>query len=60
MSLLKEAFEKGNFAVTAEMAPPKGTDLSHLIECANKVKGSCGKCYRFSICYIESYIPCHL
>ncbi|HBC96876.1 MAG TPA: 5,10-methylenetetrahydrofolate reductase [Clostridium sp.] len=39
MSLLKEAFEKGNFAVTAEMAPPKGTDLSHLIECANKVKG---------------------
>ncbi|CAB1262212.1 methylenetetrahydrofolate reductase [Clostridium sp. WLY-B-L2] len=39
MSLLKEAFKKGDFAVTAEMAPPKGTDLSHLIECANNVKG---------------------
>ncbi|OAA91415.1 methylenetetrahydrofolate reductase [Clostridium ljungdahlii] len=39
MSLLKEAFEKGEFAITAEMAPPKGTDLSHLIECAKKIKG---------------------
>ena len=27
MSKLREAFEKGEFAITAEMAPPKGTDL---------------------------------
>ncbi|MCT8976360.1 methylenetetrahydrofolate reductase [Clostridium sp. CX1] len=39
MSLLKEAFERGDFAVTTEMAPPKGTNLSHLIECAKAVKG---------------------
>lgn len=39
MSLLKEALENGKFAVTAEMAPPKGTDLSHLIDCAKAVKG---------------------
>ena len=26
MSKLREAFEKGEFAITAEMAPPKGTD----------------------------------
>ncbi|NMM65401.1 5,10-methylenetetrahydrofolate reductase [Clostridium sp. P21] len=39
MSLLKEAFERGEFAITAEMAPPKGIDLSHLIECAKAIKG---------------------
>ncbi len=27
MSLLRETFERGKFAITAEMAPPKGTDL---------------------------------
>ena len=37
MSKLREAFEKGEFAITAEMAPPKGTDLSHLAECAKLV-----------------------
>lgn len=39
MSLLKDALDNGKFVVTAEMAPPKGTDLSHLIECAKAVKG---------------------
>ncbi|MGL4797299.1 MAG: methylenetetrahydrofolate reductase [Paraclostridium sp.] len=39
MSLLKETLESGKFAVTTEMAPPKGTDLSHLMECARAVKG---------------------
>lgn len=39
MSLLKEALERGDFVVTTEMAPPKGIDLSHLIECAKAVKG---------------------
>ena len=39
MSKLREAFEKGEFAITAEMAPPKGTDLSHLAECEKLVIG---------------------
>ena len=39
MSLLQEVLEKGEFAITAEMAPPKGTDLSHLLECAKKCVG---------------------
>ena len=39
MSKLQEAFERGEFAVTAEMAPPKGTDLSHLMECAKLCVG---------------------
>jgi len=29
----------GEFAITAEMAPPKGTDFSHFRECAKAVKG---------------------
>ncbi|SDK76580.1 methylenetetrahydrofolate reductase [Natronincola ferrireducens] len=39
MSLLKEVLERGEFAVTAEMAPPKGIDLNHLMECARAIKG---------------------
>ena len=39
MSLLQETLERGEFAITAEMAPPKGTDLSHLLECAKKCVG---------------------
>ncbi|SNS99845.1 5,10-methylenetetrahydrofolate reductase [Anaerovirgula multivorans] len=39
MSLLMEVLERGEFAVTAEMAPPKGIDLHHLMECARAIKG---------------------
>lgn len=39
MSLLEETLKRGDFAVTAEMAPPKGIDLSHLLECARAIKG---------------------
>lgn len=39
MSLLQEVLERGEFAITAEMAPPKGTDISHLLECAKKCVG---------------------
>lgn len=39
MSKLQEVLERGEFAVTAEMAPPKGTDLSHLLECAKLCVG---------------------
>ena len=34
MSRLKEAFDAGQFAVTAEMAPPKGTDFTEQVETA--------------------------
>ena len=39
MSLLKTALETGQFAVTAEMAPPKGYDFSEALETAQLLKG---------------------
>ena len=39
MSLLRETLESGRFAITTEMAPPKGTDLSHLLKCAKPLVG---------------------
>ncbi len=38
MSLLKEALNSGKFAVTAEMAPPKGCDFSEQLEVAALLK----------------------
>ncbi|MFT5113998.1 MAG: methylenetetrahydrofolate reductase (NADPH) [Parasphingorhabdus sp.] len=38
MSQLRAAFEKGDFVITCELSPPKGTDLSPLIEKANNLK----------------------
>ncbi|MGI5858284.1 MAG: methylenetetrahydrofolate reductase [Tepidanaerobacteraceae bacterium] len=34
MGFLQKALENGEFAVTAELAPPKGTDFSHALQCA--------------------------
>ncbi len=39
MSLLKTALEQGKFAVTAEMAPPKGCDFTHQLETAKLLRG---------------------
>ena len=39
MSLLKTALENGQFAVTAEMAPPKGYDFTECVETAQLLKG---------------------
>lgn len=39
MSLLRSALEQGKFAVTAEMAPPKGCDFSEQLEVAQVLKG---------------------
>lgn len=36
---LKEAFDNGKFAVTSEVAPPKGTDISKVMEEAQFFKG---------------------
>ncbi|MFZ7132749.1 MAG: methylenetetrahydrofolate reductase [Eubacteriales bacterium] len=38
-SLLQKTFEQGKFAVTAEMAPPKGTNFNHLLDCAKMIVG---------------------
>ena len=39
MSQLQKALESGQFAITAEMAPPKGYDFSEQIEVAQLLKG---------------------
>ena len=39
MSLLKTVLENGRFAITAEMAPPKGYDFSEAVETAALLKG---------------------
>ena len=39
MSVLKTALDSGVFAVTAEMAPPKGFDFSHQLEVAQFLRG---------------------
>ena len=39
MSLLKTALESGQFAITAEMAPPKGCDFTEQLEAARLLKG---------------------
>jgi len=36
---LKEKIERGDFVITAEMAPPKGIDFNHIRQCARAVKG---------------------
>lgn len=39
MSLLKTALQSGQFAVTAEMAPPKGCDFTEQLEAAQVLRG---------------------
>ncbi len=38
-STLQKNLEAGKFAVTAELAPPKGTDFSHILETADLLVG---------------------
>ena len=39
MSLLEKALQDGQFAITAEMAPPKGYDFAHQMADAELLKG---------------------
>ena len=39
MSLLKNVLQEGKFAITAEMAPPKGCDFTEPLEVAQLLKG---------------------
>lgn len=38
MTSLKEKFESGQFVITAELEPPKGTDISKFMQKANLIK----------------------
>ncbi|MCL1802497.1 MAG: methylenetetrahydrofolate reductase [Eubacteriaceae bacterium] len=44
MSKLKDALESKKFAVTAEVAPPKGIDFSHQLHCAEALVGRVEAC----------------
>ena len=39
MSMLQKVLENGQFAITAEMAPPKGYDFTEVLETAQMLKG---------------------
>lgn len=39
MAKFRDVLESGKFVVTCEIAPPKGTDLSHIMECVEILKG---------------------
>ena len=39
MSILQEKLAAGQFAITAEMAPPKGCDFTEQLEVAELLKG---------------------
>ena len=39
MSILQEKLANGQFAITAEMAPPKGCDFTEQLEVAELLKG---------------------
>jgi len=36
---LKDKLQRGDFAITSEMAPPKGVDIGHFIKCARAIRG---------------------
>lgn len=38
MSKLQEVLQNNGFAITTEMAPPKGIDFSHILECSELIK----------------------
>ena len=41
MSRLRDALEAGEFVVTGEVAPPLGTDLSHMMEAVDALGPNC-------------------
>ncbi|MBR4395993.1 MAG: methylenetetrahydrofolate reductase [Eubacteriaceae bacterium] len=44
MSNLQKALESGKFAITAEMAPPKGVDFSHQMSVVEQLRGKVEAC----------------
>ncbi|MCX5951201.1 MAG: 5,10-methylenetetrahydrofolate reductase, partial [Cyanobacteria bacterium] len=37
--LLQDVLARGGFAITAEVTPPRGADLSHTLEAAGHLRG---------------------
>ncbi len=64
MSLLRDVLEAGEFAITAEIAPPKGTDLSRELNCAraikNKVHGINVTDFQSAVLRATSLVTCKL
>jgi len=62
--MLKELFDSGKFAVTSEVAPPKGTDISELKEGAEHLKGRVDAVnvtdLQSSVMRLGSLAVCHL
>jgi methylenetetrahydrofolate reductase (NADPH) len=64
VSRLEQAFEDGQFAVTVEIGPPKGVDVSHLLAAANnlrdRVHGVNVTDQQSSVMTLGSLAACHL
>ena len=55
---ITEAFERGEFVVTAEVGPPKGYHIEHLLDEAKTYHGS--ECDRQSVFCYAPWISGHL
>jgi len=64
MTALEQALTKGEFAVTAEVAPPKGTDVSEMMENAEFLRGKVHAInvtdQQSSVMRLGSLASCHL
>lgn len=61
--MLKEALSQGKFAVTAEVAPPKGVDFTEVIEVAHLLKGKVDGVnvtdFQSAVLRATSLVTCH-
>jgi len=64
MSKLAESIAAGKFVVTAELGPPKGTDIAHLLEMAELLRDHVGAInvtdQQSSVMTLGSLAVCHL
>jgi len=64
MSLLKEKLNSGKFAITGEIAPPKGTDVKEILEDAERMKNRVDAVnvtdIQSSVMRAGSLVLCHL
>lgn len=64
MSELKKSIAAGKFVVTAEVGPPKGTDVSHLLEMAELVRNHVDAInvtdQQSSVMTLGSLVVCHM
>lgn len=64
MTSLQQALAKGEFAVTAEVAPPKGTDTTEMMENAEFLRGKVHAInvtdQQSSVMRLGSLVSCHL